>query len=142
MSAVIVSPRQEYFFAFARDPSTQEVYVGGTSRSEVIQWGNVKRTNAMYNGDPGENNPDTSSPVGSSKAFVVKLKSQSVLPDCLSTCDPSRSMIGTDVKSGHCYIDRYCYDCDCHYYKARQQNIVIVITNTLPPILFSHPPTL
>jgi hypothetical protein len=95
----------EYFFAFARDPSTGDVYTGGTSRSEYIQWGNVERKNPMYNGDPGENNPDTSSPVGSSKAFAVKLKSQTEMPDCLSSCSNNVPV----VKSGHCYIDRYCY---------------------------------
>jgi len=99
----------EYFFAFAKDPSTQELYVGGTSRSETIWWGNVKRTNAMYDGDSGENNPKTSRPVGSSKAFVVKLASVTELPECLTTCNSGRSMIASDVKSGYCYIDRYCY---------------------------------
>ena len=43
-------------------------------RSEYITWGPVSRKNVMYNGQPGENNPDTSSPVGSSKAFVVQIK--------------------------------------------------------------------
>jgi hypothetical protein len=63
----------------------------------------------MYNGDPGEDNPDTSSPVGSSKAFVVKLKSETEYPDCISTCNGSRQIVAADVKPGHCYIDRYCY---------------------------------
>jgi hypothetical protein len=100
----------EYFFAFARDAGTNDVYIGGTSRSEIISWGNVERHNEMYNGDPGENNPDTSSAVGSSKAFTVKLKSQMELPHCLSTCDPTGDVQASDVKAGYCYIDRYCYE--------------------------------
>jgi hypothetical protein len=94
----------EYFFAFARDAVTNDVYVGGTSRSEKITWGNVERLNVMYNGLPGENNPQTQTAVGSSKAFVVKLKSQTELPDCLDACSATPT-----VKAGHCYIDRYCY---------------------------------
>jgi len=95
----------EYFFAFARDPVTNDVYIGGTSRSEKIQWGNVERNNPMYNGDPGKNNPDTSSAVGSSKAFTVKLKSKVELPSCLTSCAGNIP----EVKEGFCYIDRYCY---------------------------------
>ena len=64
----------------------------------------------MYNGQPDENNPDTSSPVGSSKAFVVKIKSDSVsTQSCLDTCDTAFPLQASDVKSGYCYIDRYCY---------------------------------
>jgi len=99
----------EYFFAMASDPDTHEVYIGGTSRSEYITWGDVKRKNVMYNGQPGLNNPDTTSPVGSSKAFVVKLKSTLVVPECLATCNSAYPLQASDVKSGHCYIDRHCY---------------------------------
>merc|ERR1712087_267483 len=100
----------EYFFAFAKDPDTNDVYVGGTSRSEYITWGPVSRKNAMYNGQPGENNPDTSSPVGSSKAFVVQIKTTSVVAaSCLNKCDDAYPLQASDVKPGHCYIDRYCY---------------------------------
>jgi len=99
----------EYFFAMASDPDTHDIYVGGTSRSEYITWGDVKRKNVMYNGQPGLNNPDTSSPVGSSKAFVVKLKSTLEVPSCLTTCNSAFPLQASDVKSGHCYIDRHCY---------------------------------
>jgi len=97
----------EYFFAMASDPVTHAVYVGGTSRSEVIRWGDVSRNNVMYNGDPGQNNPDTGSAVGSSKAFVAKLSSTLTTPSCLSTC--STPPVAADVLSGFCYIDRHCY---------------------------------
>merc|ERR1719235_1523749 len=97
----------EYFFAMASDPATHEVYVGGTSRSEVIRWGDVSRNNVMYNGQPGQNNPDTGSAVGSSKAFVAKLSSTLSFPSCLSTC--SSPLVAADVLSGYCYIDRHCY---------------------------------
>jgi hypothetical protein len=99
----------EYFFAMASDPNTKDVYVGGTSRSEHIQWGDVKRKNVMYNGDPGKNNPDTSSAVGSSKAFVVQIKSTTALPSCLKACNPAFPLQASDVNDGHCYIDRHCY---------------------------------
>jgi hypothetical protein len=99
----------EYFFAMASDPDTHDIYLGGTSRSEYITWGDVTRKNVMYNGQPGEDNPDTSSPVGSSKAFVVKLKSTLTPPACLETCNPAYPLQASDVKSGHCYIDRHCY---------------------------------
>jgi len=49
----------EYFFAMASDPDTHDIYVGGTSRSEFITWGDVTRKNVMYNGQPGLDNPDT-----------------------------------------------------------------------------------
>jgi hypothetical protein len=99
----------EYFFAMASDPDTHDIYVGGTSRSEYITWGDVTRKNVMYNGEPGLNNPDTSSPVGSSKAFVVKLKSTLTRPSCLTACNPAFPLQASDVQSGHCYIDRHCY---------------------------------
>mmetsp|Transcript_152943 Transcript_152943/g.284975 ORF Transcript_152943/g.284975 Transcript_152943/m.284975 type:complete len:778 (-) Transcript_152943:207-2540(-) len=99
----------EYFFAMASDPDTHDIYVGGTTRSEYITWGDVMRKNVMYNGQPGLNNPDTSSPVGSSKAFVVKLKSTLTTPSCLTTCNSAYPLQASDVKSGHCYIDRHCY---------------------------------
>merc|ERR1719159_384985 len=99
----------EYFFAMANDPDTHDVYVGGTSRSEIIGWGDIKRENVMYNGQPGKNNPDTSSAVGSSKAFVVKLKTTLQLPSCLNTCNMAFPLQASDVKSGFCYIDRHCY---------------------------------
>jgi hypothetical protein len=97
----------EYFFAMAKDPDTHALYLGGTSRSEYLTWGNVKRKNVMYNGDPGMNNPDTSSAVGSSKAFVVKLTSTMSIPSCLLTCaDPLHA---SNVNPSFCYIDRYCF---------------------------------
>ena len=86
----------EYFFAFASDPDTQDVYIGGTSRSEIMEFGNVKRMNAMYDEDQSSHNP-----VCSSKAFFVKLKSELELPYCVSSCDAS----GMAVVEGHCYID-------------------------------------
>lgn len=99
----------EYFFAMASDPDTHDIYIGGTSRSEFITWGDVKRKNVMYNGQPGLNNPDTNSPVGSSKALAVKLKSTLTPPSCLTTCNSAYPLQASDVKSGHCYIDRHCY---------------------------------
>jgi len=99
----------EYFFAMASDPDTHEIYIGGTSRSEYITWGDIKRKNVMYNGQPGLNNPDTASPVGSSKATVAKLKSTFTPPSCLIDCNTAFPLQASDVKSGHCYIDRHCY---------------------------------
>jgi hypothetical protein len=99
----------EYFFAMASDPDTHDIYIGGTSRSEYITWGDVTRKNVMYNGQPGLNNPDTSSAVGSSKAFVVKLTSTLTMPSCLTACNVAYPLQASDVKSGHCYIDRHCY---------------------------------
>jgi hypothetical protein len=99
----------EYFFAMASDPDTNDIYLGGTSRSEYITWGDITRKNVMYNGQPDLNNPDTSSAVGSSKAFVVKLKSTVNKPSCLTACNPAFPLQASDVKSGHCYINRHCY---------------------------------
>jgi hypothetical protein len=99
----------EYFFAMASDPDTHEVYVGGTTRSEYITWGDVTRKNVMYNGQPGANNPDTSSAVGSSKAFVVKLSSTATTPSCLTTCNSAFPLQASDVANGYCYINRHCY---------------------------------
>jgi hypothetical protein len=99
----------EYFFAMASDPDTNDVYIGGTSRSEYITWGDITRKNVMYNGQPDLNNPDTASAVGSSKAFVVKLKTTLTIPACLDSCNTAFPLVASDVKSGHCYIDRHCY---------------------------------
>jgi len=92
----------QYFFAFSSDPDTHDVYIGGTSRSEFITWGEVKRKNVMFNSD-------TSTPVGSSKAFNVKIKSTTSLPECLDTCSADGQPKASDVKAGYCYIDRHCY---------------------------------
>merc|ERR1712072_628202 len=62
----------------------------------------------MYNGDPGENNPDRNSAVGSNKAFITKLLSSTTLPSCLATCD-GNGHVESDVAADHCYIDRYCF---------------------------------
>ena len=54
-------------------------------------------------------NSDTSTPVGSSKAFNVKIKSATSLPECLDTCSADGQPKASDVKAGYCYIDRHCY---------------------------------
>jgi len=97
----------EYFFAFSSDPDTHDVYIGGTSRSEFITWGEVKRKNVMFNSYSTSNNG--ASPVGSSKAFNVKIKSTTSLPECLDTCSADGQPKASDVKAGYCYIDRHCY---------------------------------
>ena len=62
----------------------------------------MKRKNVMFNSD-------TSTPVGSSKAFNVKIKSATSLPECLDTCSADGQPKASDVKAGYCYIDRHCY---------------------------------
>jgi len=102
----------EYFFAMSSDPVTHDVYVGGTTRSQYITWGDVKRKNAMHidGVSNGPSSVQSISPVGSSKAFTVQLKSSTVLPSCLTGCSASFGKPqASDVKSGHCYIDRHCY---------------------------------
>jgi hypothetical protein len=99
----------EYFFAMASDPDTHDIYVGGYTRSEHITWGGVTRENVMYNGQPGEDNPDSNSPAGSNKALVVKLGTTLTTPSCLSSCSNTFPLQPSDVKSGFCYIDRHCY---------------------------------
>jgi len=91
----------EYFFAFASDPVTQDIYVGGTSRSEIMQWGEVTRDNQLYTGE-------SRSSVGSSKAFFAKFKTTTDLPSCLESCSADGAT--KVVKAGHCYVDRYCYE--------------------------------
>ena len=65
----------------------------------------MKRKNVMYNGEPGQNNPDTSSAVGSSKAFTVKIKSTTALPSCLNTCNPAFPLVASD-KAPRCFANR------------------------------------
>jgi len=98
------------------DPETHEIYIGGTSRSEYITWGDVKRKNVMYNEYSLNQSPKPQalSPVGSSKAFNVKIKSTTSMPSCLNSCSEevdsgSGPATSLDVKSGYCYIDRHCY---------------------------------
>jgi len=93
----------EYFHGMASDSDTHDIYVGGHSRSEIISWGDIRRENVMYNV------LQQASVVGSSKAFVVKLKSTLTLPSCLNSCDVAYPFKDSDVKSGYCYIDRHCY---------------------------------
>merc|ERR1719217_200772 len=129
----------EYYFAMANDPDTHDIYVGGTSRSEIIRWGDIKRENVMYNGQPGENNPDTSSAVGSSKAFVVKLKTTTTVPSCLNTCNSAFPLQASDVKSGFCYIDRHCYaDGDPAPYSGPECTKCVAATD---PLQWSAPDT-
>merc|ERR1719174_939982 len=132
----------EYFFAMANDPDTHDIYIGGTSRSEIIRWGDIKRENVMYNGQPGENNPDTSSPVGSSKAFVVKLKSTLTLPSCLNTCNTAAPLQQSDVKSGFCYIDRHCFaDGDPAPYSGAECRKCVSASSGGNPLQWSDPDT-
>ena len=49
----------------------------------------------------------SSTPVGSNKALVTKIKSTTSLPSCLNSC--TAGIQASDVKSGYCFIDRHCY---------------------------------
>jgi hypothetical protein len=107
----------EYFFNFASDPDTNDIYLGGGiyDAPEFFQFGDVKRTNAMYHplvvaGTRGSSGTKRASPIGSTKAFTVQIKSTTSLPACLNTCsDAFGSVQAADVKDGHCYIERHCY---------------------------------
>jgi len=94
----------DYFFAFASDSSTGDIYVGGASYDtpQYFQWGDVKRKNAMYQYKPSADIPGY---VGTQKAFVAKIKTTTSLPTCVDSCSAGTSV----VKAGHCYIDRHCY---------------------------------
>ena len=107
----------EYFFNFATDPDTNDIYVGGGvyDAPEFFQMGDVKRTNAMYHplvkaGTPGTSGTKRAAPVGDTKALTYQIKSTTTLPACLNTCnaDFGRPQ-ASDVKDGHCYIERHCY---------------------------------
>ena len=82
------------------------------TRSEYITWGDVRRKNVMYNADYSPSSSlQAESPVGSSKAFTVQIKSTTSLPSCLTTCSASAGLgvQASDVQADHCYIDRHCY---------------------------------
>jgi len=93
----------EYVFGFSRDRSTGDIFISGTSRSENMHWGNLKRENVMFGGG------DTSTAVGSSKAYAVKLGGHDDLPDCLDSCPAGGVLSAAEVKDGFCFIDRHCY---------------------------------
>ena len=86
-----------------------------TCRSEFLHWGDVKRNNVMYEmnsvtaGTQGLGHSST--PVGSNKALVTKIKSTTSLPSCLNSCTAGVGLgiQASDVKSGYCFIDRHCY---------------------------------
>jgi len=107
----------EYFFNFASDPDTNDIYVGGGvyDAPEYFQWGDVKRTNSMYHplivaGTKGGSGTRRGSTIGSTKAFTAQLKSTTSLPSCLNTCDANYGQPqASDIKDGHCYIERHCY---------------------------------
>merc|ERR1740130_1634221 len=99
----------DYFFAFSSDPDTHDIYVGGAvySTPEYFQWGDVKRKNAHRQYAPSS---EISGYVSTQKAFVAKLKSTTSLPTCLTTCSVAFGKPqASDVKAGHCYINRLCY---------------------------------
>jgi hypothetical protein len=98
----------DYFFAFGIDHGTNDIYVGGGvySTPEAFVWGDVKRPNAMRQYEPSS---DISGYVGTTKGFTAQIKSTSSLPDCLSTCSSVVGPQASDVKDGHCYINRHCY---------------------------------
>ena len=107
----------EISYIFATDPDTNDIYVGGGvyDAPEFFQMGDVKRTNAMYHpliaaGTRGYDPQKRAAPVGHTKAFTAQLKSTTTLPACLNTCnaDFGRPQ-ASDVKDGHCYIERHCY---------------------------------
>ena len=56
-----------------------------------------------------EPSSDISGYVGTTKGFTAQIKSTSSLPDCLSTCSAVVGPQASDVKDGHCYINRHCY---------------------------------
>merc|ERR1711865_785919 len=85
------------------------IYVGGAvySTPEYFQWGDVKRKNAHRQYAPSS---EISGYVSTQKAFVAKLKSTTSLPTCLTTCSATFGKPqASDVKAGHCYINRLCY---------------------------------
>ena len=99
----------DYFFAFSSDPDTHDIYVGGAvyNTPEYFQWGDVKRKNAHRQYAPSS---EISGYVSTQKAFVAKLKSTTSLPTCLTTCSVAFGKPqASDVKAGHCYINRLCY---------------------------------
>merc|ERR1719191_1607531 len=96
----------------------------------------------MYNGQPGEDNPDTSSAVGSQKAFVVKLKTQITVPSCLNACDTQFPLQESDVKSGFCYIDRHCYaDGEKSPYSGSECRKCVSASSGGNPLQWSDPDT-
>jgi hypothetical protein len=99
----------DYFFAFASDPDTNDVYVGGAAYDtpKSFTWGDTTRANAMRMYTPSSS---ISGYVGTQKAFHVQLKSTSTLPTCLDSCgNGGQPTLASDVKAGYCYIDRHCY---------------------------------
>ena len=64
------------------------------------------RPNAMRQYEPSS---DISGYVGTTKGFTAQIKSTSSLPDCLSTCSAVVGPQASDVKDGHCYVNRHCY---------------------------------
>jgi hypothetical protein len=124
----------EYFFAFAKDSETNAVYIGGTSRSQKMHWGNITRDNVMQ-----PSGVSSRTPVGSSKAFVVKMESTLEKPYCVSTCETDRAMVAADVAPGHCYIDRHCYaDGEYPVYPTAACNMCEASVN---PLEWSQPDT-
>ena len=100
----------DYFFAFGIDLDNNDIFVGGGvyDTPKEFQWGDVKRKNAMYQYKPSS---DISGYVGTTKGFTVQIKSSSTLPSCLEgTCSAAVGPQGSNVKDGHCYINRHCYE--------------------------------
>jgi len=100
----------DYFFAFGKDLDTDDIYVGGGvyDTPEAFSWGDVKRKNAMHQYTPSA---DISGYVGTTKGFTAQIKSSSTPASCLeNTCSDTVGVQASDVKDGHCYINRHCYE--------------------------------
>merc|ERR1712060_149956 len=89
----------EYFFELAMDMDSSAIVMAGAvgRSSKTLQWGNVKRENAMYC-------DESSSPVGEFKSFAIKLKTETELPYCLGSCSDGAldDMAGRAPGSGTC----------------------------------------
>jgi hypothetical protein len=98
----------DYFFAFGIDTSTNDIYAGGGvyDTPENFMWGDVKRPNVMRQYAPSA---DISGYVGTTKGFTAQIKSTTTRPSCLDTCSSVVGPQASDVKTGHCYINRHCY---------------------------------
>lgn len=85
----------EYFFDIAMDLQSGAMVIGGGVGYGAVElrWGNLRRNHAFVD--------------EKMKAFAVKFSTKSELPSCLTSCQPT--MTKSDVKAGHCYVDRHCY---------------------------------
>jgi hypothetical protein len=85
----------EYFHGFGMT-SNGDLLISGYSRSNSFHFGTHTLPNAQSRSHGGD---------GQNKVYTIQVSADSYTPTCVDSCASNTPV----VKSGHCFIDHYCY---------------------------------